>query len=1050
MKRIVIIVLINFLILQLFAQTRITGNVKDESGLEMIGSSIVQKGTSNGVITDINGNFSIVLKPNAAKILQISMIGYTKEEVDVSNTTAFRVTLKENKVALNEVVVVGYGTQKKVSVTGSISSVSNKDLKDVPVSTVSNALSGKIAGLVTRQVSGRPGDDGAQLFIRGQASFNSTEPLILVDGIERQFDQIDPDDIENISVLKDASATAVYGVRGANGVILVTTKRGIDGKTKISFSTEYGITNFISIPRQLNAENTARLQREGTLNQGLDPSDITNTNNYPTSEYDMYLYRTQLSPFTHPDNNYVDMFTKQGNQQKYNFNLTGGNRILKYFVALGYFNQNGMFQTDINEIRKTPTVQKLISLSPEVDKSLVSPDYDPSYTYKRITARSNLDIQISNDLKIGIDMSYRFGRTNNPDVYGIIDGGTGTGGEGMRLFAMFIRNPPQAFPLMNPNGSFAGAANRWRQNPIVTLQYTGYDTYYDNTMETSFSLNYDLRKLLNGLTLDGKFAYDNAWKNHYGMGLRPYVYSYNPTNLAYTQGLGNALPKVAYDRTPSTIAQYGEIALRYKNTFNRKHNVSGVVLANLTSNSGPTGTDVAAEYQYVPHIYQALIGRANYDFDNRYLFEINMGYNGSNRFSEGHRYTLFPAASIGWVLTSESFIPKNDILNFAKFRGSAGQVGNDKLGSFSYYYESTYGNGATYSFGTTANTAITGLIEGTLPNDLITWETATKYNVGFDSKWIKSQLSLNVDLFKERRTDILTKPGQFIISAGTNGLPPSNLGIVENKGIEVELGWNQTIHKFNYYVKGIGAFAQNKILEKSEAAQPYNYLYQKGHPIGQFFGYQFDGFFNSYEEIAAAPQQFGLSTLVPGDIRYKDINGDGVINTSDQTAIGYSTVPEITFSGQFGFSYSGFDLSLMFQGATRVSVYPNNEVGWDNTFGCYFPEHYNRWTPETASTATYPVLKKGSTANTNNYYLSTFWLKDGSYLRLKNLQVGYSFPKKWFKHSPISSLRIYANGFNLLTWTQVKYMDPEVDPANDNGYFYPQQKVYNMGLNVSF
>lgn len=1050
MKRIVIIVLINFLMLQLFAQTRITGNVKDESGLEMIGSSVIQKGTSNGVITDVNGNFSIVLKPNGAKILQISMIGYTKEDVDVSKSTAVKITLKENKVALGEVVVVGYGTQKKVSVTGAISSVSNKDLKDIPVSSVSNALTGKIAGLVTRQVSGRPGEDGAQLFIRGIASFNSTEPLILVDGIERSFDQIDPDDIENISVLKDASATAVYGVRGANGVILVTTKRGSDGKTKISFSTEYGITNFISIPRQLNAENTARLQREGTLNEGLIPSDIANTNSYPTSEYDMYLYRTQLSPFTHPDNNLVDMFTKAGNQQKYNFNLSGGNKTLKYFVALGYFNQDGMFQTDINEIRKLPTVQKLMSLSPAVDKALKVPDYNPAYNFKRITARSNLDIQVTDDLKIGIDMSYRFGRENRPDAYSIIDGGAD--GENMRLFAVFIRNPPQAMPLLNPNGSFAGAVGRWRQNPIITMPYTGYDTYFDNSMETSFSLNYDLRKVLRGLTLDGKFAYDNAWENHNGMGLRPSLYSYNPINQAYTEGLKSFLPKLASDRTASTISQYGEFAIRYKNTFSKKHNVSGVALVNLTSKSAPstTANKLAAEYQYVPHIYQALIGRVNYDFDNRYLFEVNMGYNGSNRFSEGHRYTLFPAASIGWVLTNESFIPKNDILNFAKFRGSAGQVGNDKLGSFSYYYQSTYGNGAAYSFGSTANSTVTGLIEGTLPNDMITWETATKYNIGFDSKWIKSQLSLNVDLFKERRTDILTNPGQYIISAGSNGLPPSNLGIVENKGFEVELGWNQTIHKFNYYVKGIVAFAQNEIMEKSEAAQPYSYMYQKGHPIWQYFGYQFDGFFNSYEEIAAAPQQFGLSTLVPGDMRYKDINGDGIINTSDKTAIGYSQVPELTYSGQFGFSYDGFDISLMFQGASRVSVYPNEEIGWDNKSGCFFPEHYNRWTPETQATATYPVLKKGSDGLLNNYFLSDFWLKDGSYLRLKNLQVGYSFPKKWFKHSPISSLKIYANGFNLLTWTDIKYMDPEVDPSKDNGWYYPQQKVYNMGLNVTF
>jgi TonB-linked SusC/RagA family outer membrane protein len=429
-----------------------------------------------------------------------------------------------------------------------------------------------------------------------------------------------------------------------------------------------------------------------------------------------------------------------------------------------------------------------------------------------------------------------------------------------------------------------------------------------------------------------------------------------------------------------------------------------------------------------------------------------MGYNGSNRFAEGHRYDFFPAASAGWVISNEEFIPRNDILNFAKLRASAGQVGNDNIGNFSYYYRSSYDNtnATKYSFGTTHNPYVNGLIEGSLANDLITWETATKYNIGFDSQWLKSKLSFNLDLFQETRTDILTNPGRFIMAAGALGLPPSNLGIVENKGFEAELGWNDKVGQLRYYAKGIFAFARNEIIERSEEAQPYEYLYRKGHPIGQFFGYQFMGFFQSEEEIAAAPQQFGLTNVVPGDMRYKDINGDGIIDQNDETPIGYSTVPEITFSGQFGFDYKGFDMSVLLQGATNVSVNPTNEVGWDNRFGAFFEEHLDRWTPETAATATYPRLRKASLPNTNNYYWSSYWLKDGTYLRLKNLQIGYTIPKKVLKKTPLNSVRFYANGFNLYTWSHVSYVDPEMDPNKSNGFFYPQQKVYNVGINVTF
>ena len=333
---------------------------------------------------------------------------------------------------------------------------------------------------------------------------------------------------------------------------------------------------------------------------------------------------------------------------------------------------------------------------------------------------------------------------------------------------------------------------------------------------------------------------------------------------------------------------------------------------------------------------------------------------------------------------------------------------------------------------------------------MVTWETATKYNIGVESAWFDSSLSMNIDFFKERREDILTNPKRYVLAAGAVGLPPYNFGIVENKGFEMELGWNNTIGKVNYYLKGIYAFNRNKVIEKSEAAKPYPYMYEAGLPIKQFIGYQYDGFFSSYDEIASSPQQFGLTNLKPGDIKYKDINGDGIVDENDQAPIGYSTVPEMTYSLQLGASYKGFDVSVMFQGAARSSVYLYQDLGWDNMTGNYYEEHINRWTPETAATATYPRFLQGSKESHQNYYLSDFWLKDGKYLRLKNVMISYTFDKKMLRKTPFSSLKIFASGFNLITWDKLKKVDPEVAPSSNTGYFYPQQRQYNMGINVSF
>ena len=569
MKKIIILfICLTSSIWHVCAQTKVSGIVKDAQGMEMIGATVLQKGTNNGIVTGLDGKFTLTLSNKAEQTLLISMIGFIEQSIAIKKNHPFiNITLEEDIAQLDEVVVVGYGTQKKVSLTGSISNVGTEDLKSMPVSSVTNALGGRIPGLVTRQESGRPGGDQATMFVRGRASLNDSSPLVLIDGVERPMAQIDPDDIETISVLKDASATAVYGVRGANGVILVTTRRGREGETRISFSSEFGVTSFNRISQTLNAESVSRFMREGAINDGFDPSDTGNTRGLFLSEYDNYLYRTQKSPFTHPDNDFVDMFTKNGLQQKYNVNLSGGNKTVRYFVSVGYFTQTGMFETDVDKIKEHETIQALLAASPDVAKGLYKEGYNSEYKYSRLTTRSNIDINLTEDFKVSVNLAYRFGSQNRPYGY------DADGQEALRLFGMFYRNSPQAFPILNANGTYAAADGIWRQNPLVTLCYSGFFLNFNNKLETDFAFKYNLRKLLKGLSIDGKFSYDAGWSNNRSIQQRPNIYQYNPVNGTYKQGLEMVLPTKATNKTAATHRKYAEAAVRYKQSFSG-HNIS--------------------------------------------------------------------------------------------------------------------------------------------------------------------------------------------------------------------------------------------------------------------------------------------------------------------------------------------------------------------------------------------------------------------------------------------------------------------------------------------
>ncbi|MBQ7195078.1 MAG: TonB-dependent receptor [Bacteroidales bacterium] len=1045
MKRFILTLISAFAAIAALAQgLQVSGTVKDENGEPLVGAYVIVKGTTTGNMTMPDGTYTLNVPAGVQNpVLVFTFLGYEDQEVAVGSRKRIDAVMISNTNDLQEAVVVGFGTQQKASITGAISNVGNDALVSTPTSDVTNSLSGRIPGLASRQESGRPGGDDATLYIRGRSSTTSTAPLVLVDGVERSLSQIPNDDIESISVLKDASATAVYGVRGANGVILVTTRRGQDGKARVSFSTEHALTTYNRVTECLSAYETARLQREGATWRGDDPSNIaTNPMTFDSTEYDNYLYLSQTSPFTHPDNHFTDIFTKNGSQHKYNVNVSGGNKAIKYFVSVGYFNQDGMFQTDVEKLKQKPTFQRIIEAEPSIDGILQQPNYDASYYYKRITTRANLDIQLTKRLDVQINLAYISGQQNRPGGYDNLDGDS----ENMRLFGMFYRNAPQAFALVNQNGSMGGSLGVWRQNPLVTLCYTGFKRTFSSKLQDNMMVNLDLSDLLDGLRITGNFSYDASWGSWWGVIQRPYIYDYNDKADTYTQGLAGVLPSRGSGVTAATYHTYAEAALRYKHTFAEKHNVNAVVLGTYTSNNRPNSGN---RFSYVPHVYKALIGRVNYNYMNKYLFEVNAGYNGSNRFAKGHQYQVFPAASLGWVITEEPWMkPAKNVLSFAKIRSSYGIVGNDNLGNFSYYYLSSYGNGEKYSFGETWQALTTGLVEGKPANLNISWEVSRKFDAGIDTKWAKNRLSLNADYFFEKRTGILNTPANFTLISGMTGMSPDNIGVIINRGYELEANYADKIGDFRYNFGGNISYAHNTIIKNGEADQPYDYMYSKGHSIGQFSGYHVLGFFESYEDIAASPTQFGLSTYMPGDVKYADINGDGVVDDNDQAKIGFSNVPELTFAWNFGFNWKGIDFSILFQGATRSTIRIYGDLGYDNIWGNYYSEHRNRWTPETAATATYPRLYRKSMETLSNYFASDFWLYDGSYLRLKNVQIGYTFPKKVSNKLRINNLRVYANGYNLMTWDHVGKVDPE--SPNTNGYFYPQQIIYNCGLSFNF
>ncbi len=1003
----------------------LTGKVTDaETNEPLPGVNIRVLNTERGTTTTAKGTYTVPgVTPD--DVLQFSYIGYKPFEGKVGNQQVLNVSLQSEAKSLNEVVVVGFGTQKKATVTGAIAAISTKDLLQSPVANISNSLVGRMPGLFAVQGSGEPGNDASTLRIRGVSTFSgAADPLILVNGVEvSNYNNIDPNEIENLTILKDASATAIYGIRGANGVLIITTKRGKVGKPQLSYTANLAVTSFTALRKGMSSYDWAN-----SLNQALKNDSYISGGTYVPrfSDADLALYQNGQDPIFHPNTDWYALTLKpQALQTQHNLSINGGTEKVRYFVSAGFFSQGGQFNhTDLVK------------------------DFDANRKYKRYNFRSNFDFDVTKRLKASIDLS-----SQSEDL-------TGANNRTVRIIEWIAA----ANPLTSPgfvgdkivNLTNVGTAI----NPIATLFDEGYSRQFRNFLQGSVRLDYTLDFITEGLSAHGLVNYQN--NNTETLVNRRPPLKYNAIRLP--DNSVNYVPQ-NIDQ-PFTFAQtigknrrtYAEFGFDYKRAFG-EHAVTALVNYNQTKRFDPNLLFL------VPNGYQGVVGRATYGYKGRYLAEFTFGYNGTENFAEGKRFGFFPAFSLGWVASDESFFPKNDVLTYLKIRGSYGEVGNDRLGNIEIggdrflYRPSSYTTAANgYYFGEVGSNVAGYIraIEGKLGNPDVTWERALKQNIGVEFSLWGGKIGVTADVFSEKRDNILANLGTVPITVGAT-LPAYNLGRMKNRGFDGDLTYSDRIGSFNFWVKGNFTFARNKVEFQDEIVRPFTYQYRTGQRFGQSFGLVADGLYNTWAEVNDANRpvsNWNSNKIQPGDIRYKDINGDGLLNDDDQVPIGYSNFPEKIFGISFGGNFKGFDFSVLFQGAGNVSITYSrtqnrglfeNRGAVDYLINSWSAERYEKGLP-----IDFPRFTE-STNYTHNYQPSTYFTRDASYVRLKNVEIGYNIPKTLLSKLGLSASRLYVNANNLYTWSTVyPGVDPELSPGVTNEEPYPLTRTINIGLNLKF
>jgi TonB-linked SusC/RagA family outer membrane protein len=1049
----------------------ISGVVTDANGEFIPGVSVILKGTSKATITNPNGSYSLQV-PAQGDTLLFNFIGMKPVAADITGLTSFNVVLEADQVGLDEVVVVGYGVQKKETSTGAISTVKSGEIIRTPLSNVGNALNGLVAGISAVQYGGEPGNNESTLRIRGVSTLNEAgqDALVVIDGLQQDMSALntmDPYEIESVSVLKDASATAIYGIRGANGVIIITTKRGKSGKPSISFTSNVGFTKAVSIFKPVNSYEYALFRNEALKSDGVTDTRLLftedelwkfqNNRDYTDAELAaMDLTPSQIeaakaSPALYYGSHdyFKEQYGKNAPQAQINLNVSGGNKDVDYFASVGYFKQDGIINYDYYNT-------------------------DVNSHFDRYNFRSNVDIKSIKNLTISLDLSAKLN----------IESGVGSNGDkdnAVRYWDMNINmmeNTPFVGPGIrdgklvsgyvateNPLGQKGGKGSA----PMNVLFNKSIGTYTTSNIISTLNLKYLLDNITKGLSISSTLSYDDLYKK--GRQTNPKVPTYtamrNPENPAEILYFGGEVkPDEVQDNVNNykTRKYYVEGRINYQREFG-KHNFTAVLIGN-----GQKMTNPGLLYK-VPEGLMGIAARVTYNYREKYLTEFNMAYNGSENFPKGRRFGFFPSVSAGWVVSKEPFFENIEIISWLKFRASYGKVGNDKIGGERFLYLpntwAIYGGSHIlegYYFGTTngsaANPYYSGSYEDKIGNPDVTWETAIKRNFSVETRLFADRFSLTLELFNEDRKDILWDLGNVPQLVGAQ-LPKANIGKVHNEGYELELGWRHTVGKFGYYIKGSVAYAKNKVVYKDEAPYPYAWMNETGYSLNQFKGFKSDGFFNNGVEVNNRPMiSVGGNKVLPGDLRYIDINGDGMLDAKDQVPIGYSNLPLYSFSSTVGCSYKGFDISILFTGSRGGSFSINSQT-LNNPFfkenGIAFQWQYDgRWTPEKAEKGITPTYNRANFENStknNGASLSDFWLKSNDYIKLKNIEIGYSFQNLSNKLN-VKKIRLSltANNVWLIKSSLIDGIDPEQQDLNwaTRGFLYPMTSAYMAGINMDF
>lgn len=1023
--------IISFTISSLSQTVIVSGEVTDSLGNLLPGVSILVEGTTNGTTTDFDGKYAINIKtPNA--ILVFSYLGFETQKIKVSDQKKINVILKEGLDQLEEIQIVAFSKQKKNSVIGSITTVKVTDLKQ-PTANLTNSLAGQISGLISYQRSGEPGQDNAAFFIRGVTTFGfNNSPLILLDGLQITSDdlaRLEPDNIASFSIMKDATATSLYGARGANGVVLVTTKEGKKGKARVSVRYENSISSpskvnsFLGAVDYMELYNRAERSRDQSANLLYSKQKIEGT-------------RNGLDPNLYPDINWhKELFNDFAINRRFNANINGGGEVAQYYLSVTSANEKGLLKVD-----------PLNNFNNNID-------------INRSNLRANININLTKTTKVSAKFYSLFERYNGPIV------------SASDIFRQVAQANPANFPKVFETDEitqffnhtlFGNKGNGGFPNPYAE-SVKGFRDRFANTTLAQFQVNQDLSFITEGLKMRAMASVRTYTENQNERSFTPFFYGLS--EIETPTGIVNTLYQIQegteFLNNP-TVNNYGnsnfyyEGVLEYNRNFSKKHEIGGLLVTYFQEALNTIGGNTA--FSTLPSRNMGVSGRASYSYDSRYFGEFNFGYNGSEKFAEKNRFGFFPSIGIGWIISNEPYLQKNiPSINMLKIRYTYGLVGNDGISSpsdrFFYLSDVNLNNGGTgYTFGTDYNNYYNGFIINRYANENVTWEVATKSNIGLELGLFK-KINLIADFFTEYRRNIYMERQYIPETSGLTTVISSNIGEVKTNGIDISLDYN---HAFSgdFYITARGNFtySTNKILVNGEPEFQNKNLSRIGYPVNQQWGYIAERLFVDQEDINNSPEQFnGFSTsnsYLPGDIKYKDVNNDGVINELDQTPIGKPNVPEIVYGFGFSAVYKNFDFSVFMQGVARSSFFINPGeispfVNERNALSIIADNHWSENNPN--PNAFWPRLSTYQIVN--NEKPSTWWLRDGDFLRLKSVEFGYTIPEKAGKLFTTAKTRLYFTGLNLFHFSKFDLWDPEMA---GNGLGYPPQRVVNLGIQINF